>query len=150
MSKNILIILVILIVAVGVFYLSRGYTQPPVTADVSGSNSASTTPTPVKFADTSQAAKAVQIYPGQFSDAAKIAMNGFSMQTNSLADGSVEVALTSTNPEYKNQKYAVKPGYTLFFIEKSSGDDAVDNNSDSFLADDTAVLVDDQGFLVQP
>jgi hypothetical protein len=100
------------------------------------------------FRDSPVYASAYQIFPGTLSADAKKAMNGFMTQTQSMADGTVVVTMTATNPEYKNQTYTVKPGETLYFIEKSLGDDAVGENKDNYLADDTAVVVDAQGVLL--
>jgi hypothetical protein len=100
------------------------------------------------FKDSPSFAKAYQIFPGPLSDQAKLAMTGFMTKTESQMDGSVVVTMTATNTEYKNQQYTVKPGYSLYFIEKSLGDDSASENTDRFLPDDMAVLVDAQGYVV--
>jgi hypothetical protein len=99
------------------------------------------------FKDSANYANSYQIFPGALTAQAKAAMNGFMTQTQTMADGSAQVAMTATNPEYKNQLYVVKPGYSLYFVEKNSGDDAVSTNTDKFPGDDTAVLVDPQGYV---
>jgi hypothetical protein len=110
---------------------------------------ANSTPGPQKFADSRFASSAVQIYPGPLSGPAIQAVTGFNIETKALADGSVQVNLTSTNPEYQNQEVVVKSGYTLYFIEQSGGDDSSGDNADQNLRDDTTVLVDPQGFIAQ-
>jgi hypothetical protein len=112
-----------------------------------------TNPTSVsqqKFLDSAQAKYSFQIFPGPLSTEAKNATAGFNIQTQTLPDGSTQVNLTSTNSEYQNQQYKVLPGYTLYFIERSLVDDSSTNNAEKNLGDDSAVLVDTQGFIVQP
>ena len=101
-----------------------------------------------KFQDSEMRQYAYQLYPGPISAQTKEAMAGFEMQTQMLADGTAQINLTSTNPEYKDQQYLIKPGETLYFIEMNSGDDSADENTDRNLADDTAVVVDAQGNMV--
>ena len=67
-----------------------------------------------------------------------------------MADASTLITLTATNPNYKNQTYTVKPGYSLYFVEKNTTDDSPENDTDRTSADDTAVIVDPQGMIVQP
>ncbi len=74
------------------------------------------------------------------------ALSGFKVVKSTLADGSVQITLNAQNPEYKTQTYVVKTGEKLYFIEKSLGDDRGDK--DAFLGDDTAVLVDGNGYIV--
>jgi len=97
------------------------------------------------FADSPEAAYSYQIFPGTVSDQAKQAMSGFSMETLKQADGSTQVTLVATNPEYKTQVYVVKQGGKLYFIERNPKDDSPENNTDQFPADDTAVTVDANG-----
>ena len=72
---------------------------------------------------------------------------GFNLSSNKNSDGIITVNLTSTNTEYHNQSYTLKPGDKLYFIEKSLGDDA--DGQERFLGDDTAVVVDQNGSVVQ-
>jgi hypothetical protein len=116
-----------------------------------GSSSPANNPPPAlqKFQGSPISSSAFQIYPGPLSDQATQAVAGFNIDTKILPDGSVQVNLTSTNPEYTDQHVVVKPGYTLYFIEKSTGDDSPTGNTDQNLRDDATLLVDPQGFIVQ-
>lgn len=102
-------------------------------------------PAQQKFTDSPLYKSAYQIFPGTMSDATKQAMAGFKTDIKTQADGSAIVSLTSTNTEYHNQSATVKPGETLYFIEKFGGDDSKENDTDRNLGDDTIVLVDSQG-----
>ena len=92
---------------------------------------------------------AYQIFPGTMSAQAKTAMNGFSMKTTSMPDGSTQVSFSSTNPNYKNQSYVVKKGYSLYFIERTTADDNTAQDTDRLYLDDTAVIVDPNGYIAQ-
>jgi len=143
------IYLVVAVLVYGGYYYfitKSGTYFPPSTAS---RNSTNITPTLQKFQDSPLASSAFQIFPGPLSDQAKQAIIGFNIDTKTQADGTVLVSLTSTNPEYKNQQVSVKPNYIVYFIEKSSGDDSPTDNSDRNLGDDSIVLVDPDGFIVQ-
>ena len=101
------------------------------------------------FKDTQEYQYAYQIYPGDLSTDTKTALAGFSMKTTDLSDGSTQVDLSATNPAYQSQSYVVKKGYILYFIEMNLQDDNKDANKDRIIRDDTAVLVDKNGYIVK-
>jgi hypothetical protein len=76
-------------------------------------------------------------------------MAGFAFTTSVMSDGSTQITLTAQNPYYKTQQYVVKPGYSLYFIEKNIKDDDPEKDTDTKTLDDTAILVDPQGYIVQ-
>jgi len=76
----------------------------------------------------------------------KTALIGFNVIQKPLADGSNEITLNSQNKEYKTQVYTVKSGEKLYFIENFLADDS--GNTDRNLKDDTAVLVDADGYIM--
>ncbi len=78
---------------------------------------------------------------------AQAAISGFHMEKQNLSDGSVQITLKAISPQYHDQQYVVKPGQKLYFIEGSFGDDAGGN--EYALGDDTAVVVDADGYIVQ-
>jgi hypothetical protein len=142
-NKAAIYMLVIAVVVGGVYYVVVG-TKKSGTIAVAYS---APTITKQLFADSPMFSFAYQIFPGALSADAKQAMTGFTTQIQTTSDGSTQVTMTATNPEYTSQQYVVKPGYKLYFIEKNPGDDSVSENKDGFLADDTAVLVDAQGYI---
>ena len=148
MSNKILILLVvILLVAGGGYLVTKSYGQSPNPAP--SATTVTTTNSRVKF-DSSPASKfAYQIFPGPISAEAKTALAGFMLDTKTQSDGSSLITMTSTNTEYKNQTYTVKPAEILYFIEKNPKDDSESENAEKFLADDTAVVVDADGYIVQ-
>jgi hypothetical protein len=82
------------------------------------------------------------IYPGTPSSQAQAALSGFSMSTTQLQNGSamITLAFVSTGD---NQTIILKPGYKLYFIETSFGDDGF--GGESSLGDDGLVTVDTMG-----
>ena len=60
-------------------------------------------------------------------------MAGFAMTTKVMPDGSAQVTLTAQNPLYKTQQYMVKPGDTLYFIERNLKDDDPEKDTDKMM-----------------
>lgn len=123
---------------------------------MSSSSTMKTTPSPKptvmmlqKFSDSKFFQYAYQVFPGALSDNAKLALTGFSMTTKTLSDGSTQVTLTAEKPEYRSQQYVIKPGNKLYLIEMNLQDDDNEANEDKNLHDDTAVVVDPQGYIAQ-
>jgi hypothetical protein len=63
------------------------------------------------------------------------------------SDGTTTYNLIALNSEYQNQSYTLQSGQSLYFIERSMGDDG--NGSENFLGDDHAVIVDSSGYIIQ-
>jgi len=57
------------------------------------------------------------------------------------------LVVTETGSGYANQTFIVKPGYKLYFVEKSRGDDV--GGVDANFGDDKGVLVDLNGYVVK-
>lgn len=117
---------------------SQGSTSPP--------GGQTNNPSAVKFSDSQYANYATQIFPGQLSDAANRAMTGFTMNTTTQANGTTDVTLTQTASGVVTD-VMVPPGYSLYFIETSYGDDPP--GYDTSLGDDGIVLVDPNGYISQ-
>jgi len=79
--------------------------------------------------------------------AAQNAISGFSLSKSTLADGSVNITLAALNPEYTDRSYVVQSGQSLYFIEMSGGDDSPPNG-ERYINDDSAVVVDSNGYVV--
>jgi hypothetical protein len=103
----------------------------------------------MKLSESKDSKNAFLIFPGTVSPEAKKAMTGFKISTSPQADGSTQVVMTSTNPEYKDQMYLVGAGNSLYFIERFAGEDNEQEDTDKGLKDDTAVIVDPSGYIVQ-
>ncbi|MFA5840827.1 MAG: hypothetical protein WC847_00955 [Candidatus Paceibacterota bacterium] len=142
MKKNTIIIVVVVIVLVlGVYFISK---KSNYSASGTGQNTASSQ----LFASSPFAQYAYLISSSEPFDAnTQLALTGFSVTKNNLPDGSVQIILNAVNPEYKTQTFVVKTGEKLYFIEKNLKDDA--NNEEKFLGDDTAVLVNADGYIVE-
>jgi hypothetical protein len=102
-----------------------------------------------KFSDSGDYQYAYKIFPGNISTESKQAMSGFAMTTKVMPDGSTQIVLTAQKQGYTSQQYVVKPGYSLYFIERNLKDDNPQTDSDATLHDDTAILVDPQGNISQ-
>lgn len=105
------------------------------------------TVTTEKFSDFPHKAQAEQIFPGSLSADAQKALEGFSLSTKDLADGSTAVTITPQQTAYRPRTITVKQGETLYFVDLSGGDDVV-NGIDTDLHDDSPVLVNQQGYIV--
>ena len=148
-TKNIgvgLAVLVLIGGGVAMFNSKPSSSPSKAMASAASSISASTT---MKFADQPYAQYAYLIDPANLNamDAAtKAAVAGFMITAQKAANGTVTVKLTSQNTEYHDQSYILSPGEKLYFIEKNLGDDQ--NGTERFLGDDTAVVVDQNGTIV--
>lgn len=100
-----------------------------------------------KLSDSRDANNAYLISGDTLDAATQRAISGFSIQKTPNADGTTTISLTSSNPEYQNQSYTLQSGEQLYFIERSLGDDS--NNEEGALGDDSAIIVDAQGYIVQ-
>jgi hypothetical protein len=135
----VLVALALIILAVGCASTSPPAAAPP------GSNQAQAQK--VKLADTSYWPYAHLISGATLDSSAQAAMSGFSLAKNVLSDGSTQIVLKSTNQGYTDQTYTLKQGEQLYFIERTMGDDQ--QNQEFNLGDDTAVVVDANGYVVQ-
>ncbi|MDD4989378.1 MAG: hypothetical protein PHV42_03045 [Candidatus Pacebacteria bacterium] len=144
------IIILVLIILGWIFYSGSSNNPSPVTSNSSAPLTSGTNSSAVKFADQPYAQYAYQIDPANLNAMdvnTKQALSGFNVTAKNNADGTVTVSLTSTNPEYHNQSYTLKSGDKLYFIERSLGDDG--GGEEAFLGDDTAVVVDANGNVIQ-
>jgi cell division protein YceG involved in septum cleavage len=161
MSKGAIITLVIVIIVVigGIVYwtMQMGasqitpYGSSATTTTTTGSNpspAGASAPVGQVFAGSDLAANAYLISSGTFDATTKKALSGFSVQTSTNPDGSMQIVLKAQNPEYHTQVYTVQPGEQLYFIEKILTDD-VAADTDKYPNDDSAVLVDPNGYIVQ-
>lgn len=107
----------------------------------------STTNTPKqKFSGSSDYQYAYLISVPTLSAQAETAITGFDLSKLDQADGSTVYELKAKKSGYFDQKYTVKPGESLYFIESSLNDD--NGDVDERLNDDTAVVVDANGYVV--
>lgn len=114
-----------------------------ITGNSSGNSSA------VKFADSQYYPYSYLISGGALSSDAKTAITGFDLSKTENSDGSVTYTLTALKQGYTNQTYTLSSGEKLYFIERSLGDDDAASDSDYSLRDDTAIIVNSDGYIVQ-
>jgi hypothetical protein len=162
MYKNIVIVILVLVVAVetGYIVMKRGSWYLPATRQGTGQAGAVPSGTPPsgapkpmmagkgqKLADSPLAKYAFQIVPGPMSDAATTAMVGFSAKLLTLADGSTQVDLTPKDSDDQYQRYVVKKGEILYFVEMTPADDKADSDRDLNYRDDYGIITDVNGII---
>jgi hypothetical protein len=108
-------------------------------AGVPGSTNAS-----MLFSNQPYAPYSYLIYPGTPSPQAQAALSGFKISTTQLQNGSAMVTLVLVSTG-SNQTIILKPGYKLYFIETSFGDDSF--GGESSLGDDGYVTVNPNGYV---
>jgi uncharacterized protein YxeA len=149
MKKNLTaIVIIILVVIIGVWVIvslkhknsNLGLNNNP---KVTNSNVATTKQL---FSSSPLSQSAFLISTPTYDANTKNALIGFNVTQKLLVDGSNEITLNSQNKEYQTQVYIVKPGEKLYFIESFFQDD--NGSTDRNLKDDTAVLVDADGYVV--
>jgi hypothetical protein len=104
----------------------------------------------VKFADQPYYKNAYLISGPAMDAKTKEAITGFDITKKTLSDGSTQYNLKALKSEYKDRVYTLKPGQQLYFIETFMGDDDEKNDVDNGMRDDMAVVVDANGYVVNP
>jgi hypothetical protein len=137
-----IVILLALIVSGIVFLVSRA---PKGNSQSMNSNVSGTAG--VKLADEPYAPYVYLVDPNNLSSKAKQALTGFNVTADTLSNGDTKINLAAINPEYRSQSYELKPGQKFYFIESSFGDDS--DNHESNPRDDSGVVVDQNGYVVQ-
>ncbi len=99
----------------------------------------------MKLSDSSYADSAYLISGDLLSADAQKALVGFTLTKKVQADGSTLFSLAATNPEYTSQQYSVQAGQSLYFVDRSLGDDAgIESNQ----GDDFGIITDANGYIV--
>lgn len=152
MYKNVALVILIIILAGLVFLKFKPQMNEVVAENKSGTQEVRKAP-PMppragdKFSETEIFQAAVQVFPGELTDAGKIALIGFDMTTTKNDDGTTQVTFTPKEADDQKSSYKVATGETLYFVEMSKNDDDADNNTDMNLRDDYGVLVDADGIV---
>lgn len=155
MKKFAIIFIVILVLGVGavlLFNSSGSQMYPNNSAQQNPAQSSANTvagATPgqgIKLSDEPYADKTYLISSDTLSAQSQKAIAGFQIQKQSASDGGMNIALKAINPEYHDQQYHLRPGDKLYFIEANLGDDS--GNKEYSLSDDSAVVVDSNGYIV--
>jgi len=158
MSKNLIILVLVIIVVAETGYLlmKKGSLRSMIGGDdarisvIPNRLPTGRLPLPTKGTNlmSSPLAKfAYQIAPDDLSADAKANLVGFSIDKTTQADGSILVKLTPKDSEDQNQQYTVKPGEKLYFIEQTPVDDQADKDKDMNLRDDYGIIVDSKGII---
>lgn len=100
----------------------------------------------VKLSETQYAPYAYKISDSSVDQEEERALAGFSV-SRTQKDNYTLVKLDAKRQEYKDQAYKLKDGERAYFIETSMGDDS--NGREYELEDDTAVVVDADGYIVR-
>lgn len=100
-----------------------------------------------KFAGSAVEKFAHKIAPGAISADSQAFLTGFTVKTNTLADGSEQVDLIPKDSDDQFQSYILKSGNSLYFIEMTQGDDKPDTDKDMNYRDDYGIVVDANGIV---
>ncbi|MDE1768230.1 MAG: hypothetical protein KGH67_02015 [Candidatus Micrarchaeota archaeon] len=149
-SKIILLTMAIVIVGLlaGVFFLGNGAATSHTASQSSVSATSGVTATnsnATLFASSPYAQYAYLISNDTLSQQAHAALAGFNLSNTKLANGTrkITIALQGTS---QNQMLMLRPGYKLYIIETTFGDDGY--GFDSSLGDDGFVLVNNTGYII--
>ena len=116
------------------------------TGQTHNTNSQQSNSSKVLFSSTQYAQYSYQVYPGSLSQQAKAAMSGFNISYSALQNGSTSISITLQGTG-QSQAITLRPGYKLYVVEASFGDDGY--TFDSALGDDGFIMVDPSGYLTQ-
>lgn len=158
MKKYIILILIVVIIGAVILYYHNApsstapaYQAPSTAVSVPATTATTTiqlmTATTQLFASSADYSKSYKIFPGALSSQATTALSGFALSTTDLGNGVTQVNLTAKESQYHSQSFVVGPGQSVYFIEKSLGDDG--NDSDANYGDDYGVAVDANGYILQ-
>jgi hypothetical protein len=100
-----------------------------------------------KFSDQPYFNSSYLVSSDSLSPDAQQALSGFHLEKQTSPDGTTLISLKAQKPEYHDQQYNLKPGEQLYFIDKFLADDS---GGERMINDDTAVVVDSQGNVVEP
>lgn len=142
MKKHLIIIPAIVLLAASCSKSNNNNTSsnnPPPTSQQSGP----------KISDQEYANVAYLIDPSNQSTLSQKALTGFEVTSQSLPNGNTQIHLHALKSGYIDQTYELKPTERLYFIEKNLNDDSDQDKDDKFPQDDSAVVVDQNGFIVQ-
>lgn len=145
-TKTIAVIVIsVVIIAALVLFAGAGAhaSQPNALASSQGPSGNSSK---VLLSSTQYAQYAYQAYPGPLSHQARAALSGFNLTYTTLQNSSIAITVRlDGTSQYQNMILA--PGYKLYVVEATLGDDGL--NFDSSLGDDGFVIVDPNGYLSQ-
>jgi hypothetical protein len=158
-KKTVLLIIIGIVVLVGVVSLimnnqgsatSPAPVQTVTTPGTSTTAASSSVPlmqsTTQLFSQYQYFSKAHEIFPTLAADTVKT-MGAFSFTKEDLGGNVYRFTLTNSNEGYQGQSVVVSGDQSVYFIERSSGDDS--DTEDSSTQDDFLVAVDAQGYILQ-
>ncbi len=97
------------------------------------------------FSSTPYAPYSYVVYPGPVSSQAQAALAGFNLTATTLANSSALISIALLGSA-QSQSLTLQPGYRLYIVEATFGDDGY--HFDSSLGDDGFVVVDPNGYVV--
>ena len=157
MNKKIIVfVIIIVVVLAGVVSLLRSSsnsvtnnTPTPIVQNQINSQpvlASSSASTGQPFSQYKYFSKSHEIFPTLASDTKK-ALAAFSYTKTDLGNNSYRFTLTNSAEGFQGQSVVVSNGQSLYFIERSTGDDSA--SEDSSTKDDMFVVVDAQGNILK-
>ena len=124
----------------------QGPTSGTLPAASNNGNAAGAQGNGVLFAGSQYAQTAVMVYPGSTTGQSSGEVPNFDLASVPNADGTVTVTMTEKSGGQKLSAI-VPSGGSVYFNDANLGDDAA--GTDKYLQDDTLIVVDKNGYVVQ-
>ncbi len=124
-----------------------GSTNPSPAPSAAAAAKATPAASSIRFADWQYRQYAFQIYPGDVSSDAKKALSGYQFSVQDQGNKAV-LLLKALSSNYKDYQVSVDKGNTAYFVETSMRDDPT--NQENNLRDDLVIVVNPEGYILQP
>ena len=156
MLKNVIIAILILIVLTETGYIALKKTAPKVTQEITEKANVLPSKRPrgpqlltkgMKLSDSPISKFAFKVAPGEVSSQSQAALAGWTIKSENLSDGSVQVTFTPKNSDDQSSQYILKQGQILYFVEMTPVDDSSQQDSDTNLRDDYGIITDQNGIV---
>lgn len=145
-AATMIVILLILAVALFLFYTKPTSGTAPKQNATTANQATTQNQSRIAFASSQYANYAYLISSANLSQQARAALSGYALTRQQLQNGTVSINI-QINGTTTNQTIVLKPGYKLYILETSFGDDGFGH--DSSFGDDGFVVVDPNGYIVQ-
>lgn len=148
-SKTILYTVIVVLVVASVVFIGlshKGAQANPNQVRPNQTNSSQTNQSAkVLFSSSQYATYSYLISGSNLSPQAEAALSGFNMTSSNLKNGSKAITVSIIGAPI-SKKFTLAPGYKLYIVETSFGDDS--SHYDSSLGDDWFIVTDPNGYIV--
>lgn len=149
-SKSLIFVgIIIVVLVIAGFIIFSGHKNTNVNSTQTKNKPSTIQASKVLFSTSQYEPYAYLISTKVLSSQTKTALAGFNLTSKQNANGTTTYILTTSKPSYTNQSYTISSGEKLYFVEHSLGDDNSATDTDYFLGDDKAIVVDANGYIKQ-